>query len=89
MEWAIAYLFIGILEDFLGTLTLRFVLKERVLWAVFTTFVITIISLLVFYSIFVKLNTQTREGIVDIVVYSIGVSLGTLIAMKIKIGGGK
>ena len=89
MIWILIYVLVGILEDFLGTLCLRFVIHERTALAVGTTFVITIISLLVFYSIFVKLNTQTGQGIADIVAYSIGIAIGTYLGMKIKIGGGK
>ena len=86
--WLIIYLIVGMIEDFLGTMTLRMVVKERIWLSTIFTFFINVIGMVVFYSIFVRLTNETEEGIISILVYSIGIAMGTFIAMKVKIKKG-
>ena len=86
MIWLIRYFIVGLIEDFLGTMTLRLVIKERIWLSTIFTFVINVIGMAVFYSIFVRLTTETEDGIIAILVYSLGIASGTFVAMKVKIG---
>jgi len=85
MIWLLVYFIIGVIEDFIGTMTLRFVITDRIWLATITTFVVTVISLVVFYSILVKMMEDSDNGIIAIVVYSLGISIGNFIAMKMKL----
>lgn len=79
---------VGIIEDFIGTMTLRYLIAKRIWATTLSTFVITIISLAVFYGIFVKIDQDERR-ILAIFVYSVGISMGTYLGMKMKMGGDK
>jgi len=74
----------GIIQDFVVTLNWRYIAKEKVALASLFSFLTTVITLGVLYSILTKLD-ETRS-ISAIMVYAIGVATGTLIAMKVKIG---
>lgn len=74
----------GVVQDFVVTLNWRFIAKEKIFLASFFSFLTTMITLLVLYSILTKLD-QTRS-IPAIIIYALGVATGTLIAMKVKIG---
>jgi uncharacterized protein YebE (UPF0316 family) len=74
----------GIIQDFVVTLNWRYIAKEKVALASLFSFLTTVITLGVLYSILTKLD-ETRS-ISAIMIYAIGVATGTLIAMKVKIG---
>jgi len=78
-----AYFLAGVLQDFLVTLNQRFVIKDRVLLAVSTSFLITIVGFVVLYNIISSLDSQ--KSILAIVVYAAGIAVGTFLAMKSKI----
>ncbi|MDD3086915.1 MAG: hypothetical protein PHH45_03220 [Patescibacteria group bacterium] len=73
----------GIVQDFVVTLNWRYIAKEKVLLASLFSFLTTVITLGVLYSILTRLD-ETRS-IPAILAYSIGVATGTFIAMKVKI----
>jgi len=79
----IIYFLAGVLQDVFFTLNIRYVTKERVLLATFSSFLAVIVSMLVLYNIIVKLDSQ--RSIIAIIIYAIGVATGTFLAMKLKI----
>ncbi len=83
MAWLIVYFFAGVLQDFLFTLNLRYVAKSKVFFAVLTSFLVTVVSLLVLYNILTNLDSQ--RSIIAIMVYALGIAAGTFLAMKFKI----
>lgn len=85
--YLILYFFAGILQDFLLTLNWRYIAKHKIAPAVLTSFVVTIVSLLVLYNIITHLNDH--RGIMAIVIYAAGIATGTFLAMKFKIGFGE
>ncbi len=80
----VTYYVVGIIQDFLLTLNWRYVAKNRAVPAVTFSFLTTALSWLVFYNIFSNFDPQ--KNIIEIIVYSVGVGTGTLLAMKFKIG---
>lgn len=78
------YFLAGVLQDFLVTLNQRYVIKNHVVSAMITSFIITIVSLIVLYNIVSSLDPQ--QSIPAIVVYALGIAVGTFLAMKLKIG---
>ena len=82
--YLIIYFLAGILQDFLLTLNYRFIAKDKIALAVLTSFLVTVVSMLVLYNILTKLDTQ--RSIVAIIVYAVGIATGTLLAMKFKYG---
>lgn len=78
------YFFAGVLQDFLVTINQRYVIKNHVLSAMLTSFVITIVGMVVLYNIISSLDPQ--KSIPAIFVYALGISVGTFLAMKFKIG---
>jgi len=85
MPWIfIVYFLVGVLQDFLFTLNLRYVAKEKVFPAVLTSFLTVVISMLVLYNIVTQLGDQ--RGILAIIVYALGIGTGTFLAMKFKLG---
>ncbi len=81
--YLLIYFFAGVLQDFVFTLNIRFVNKERVLFAVLTSFLITVISLLVLYNILTNLDSQ--RSLLAIIIYAAGIATGTYLAMKFKV----
>ncbi|OGI98632.1 hypothetical protein A3H53_01285 [Candidatus Nomurabacteria bacterium RIFCSPLOWO2_02_FULL_40_10] len=81
--YLLIYFFAGVLQDFVFTLNLRFVNKDRILPAVLTSFLITVISLLVLYNILTNLDSQ--RSILAIIIYAAGIATGTYFAMKFKV----
>lgn len=84
----VIFFLVGIAEDFIGTMTLRLLVAKRIVATTLCTFAITLISLAVFYGIFIKIDNDPKR-FVAIVVYSAGIALGTFLAMKVKLGGDK
>lgn len=80
----LAYFLAGVLQDFLVTINQRYVIKNHVVSAMITSFIITIVSLIVLYNIISSLDPQ--KSIPAIIVYALGIAVGTFLAMKLKIG---
>lgn len=81
--YLLIYFFAGVLQDFVFTLNIRFVNKERILPAVLTSFIITVVSLLVLYNILTNLDSQ--RSILAIIIYAAGIATGTYLAMRFKV----
>jgi uncharacterized protein YebE (UPF0316 family) len=79
----IVYFFAGVVQDFLFTINLRFVAKDKVFLSVATSFLTVVVSMLALYNIVTQLDPS--NGVVAIIVYCLGVATGTYFAMKLKI----
>lgn len=84
MTWLLLYFLAGVLQDFLFTLNLRYVARNNLLLAALSSFLVTVVSLLVLYNIITRLDSQ--GSILAIIIYSLGIAIGTVLAMKFKIG---
>ena len=73
----------GVLQDFLFTLSLRFVATDKPIKASPAAFLETIVTLLVLYAILIKLDTD--RSIIASVVYALGIGSGTYIAMRVNL----
>lgn len=82
MPYLILYFFAGLLQDFLVTLNMRFITHKKTLLAVVSSFFATMVGFLVLYDIFIKLDDQ--RSFLAILIYSLGVAVGTLFGMKFK-----
>jgi uncharacterized protein YebE (UPF0316 family) len=82
--YLIIYFFAGVLQDFLFTLNLRYVAKNKVFLAVLTSFLVTVVNLVVLYNILTQLDSQ--RTLVAIIIYALGITTGTFFAMKFKMG---
>jgi uncharacterized protein YebE (UPF0316 family) len=83
MIWLIVYFFAGVVQDFLFTVNLRYVAKNKVFLAVLTSFLVTVVNLLVLYNILTQLDSQ--RTLIAIIIYALGITTGTFLAMKFKI----
>lgn len=72
------------MQNFLFTLNTRFIAKDSVVLAVTTSFLATVVTMLVIYDVLTRLDSQ--ESIIDIVTYALGISTGTFFAVKFKLG---
>jgi hypothetical protein len=84
MSALIIYFFAGVLQDFLFTLNLRYVAKNKIFLAVLTSFLVTVVNLAVLYNILTQFDSQ--RTIIAIIIYSLGITTGTFLAMKFKHG---
>ncbi len=82
--YLLIFYLIGLLQDFLSVLLLRFISRGKTVPAVVLSFITMLIGLLVIYNILTKLETQ--KSMAAIIVYSLGVATGTFFAMKVKRG---
>jgi uncharacterized protein YebE (UPF0316 family) len=80
----ILYFFAGVVQDFIFTLNLRYVAKDNLFLAALTSFLVTVMNLLVLYNILSLIDSQ--RSILAITIYAIGIAMGTIAAMKFKIG---
>jgi len=80
----LAYFFAGVLQDFLFTLNIKYVAVNKIILAMITSFLITVVNLVVLYNILTAMDSQ--RSILAIVVYAAGIATGTFLAMKLKIG---
>ena len=76
----IIYFIAGVVQDYLLTLNWRLIQKERVLPSVIVSFLTTVVSLIVLYSILTRLDSD--RSILAITVYALGIAVGTFLAMK-------
>jgi len=74
------YFIAGVVQDYLLTINWRLVQKERAFLATIFSFLTTVVSLIVLYSILTRLDTD--RSILAITVYALGIAVGTFIAMK-------
>ncbi len=79
----IVYFFAGVLQDFLFTVNLRYVSKDKIFMSVATSFLTVVVSMLALYNIVTQLDPA--NGIPAIIIYCLGVAFGTYLAMKFKI----
>ena len=80
----IVYFIVGIIQDFFFTLNLRYVAREKIMPAIFTSFITVVISMSVLFNIITKLSDE--RGILAIIIYAAGIGVGTFLAMKFKLG---
>ncbi len=78
------YFLAGVLQDFLFTVNLRYVAKNKVFLAVLTSFLVTIVNLIALYNILTQLDPN--KTISTIIAYALGITTGTFLAMKFKSG---
>jgi len=78
------YFLVGVVQDFLTTLNWRYVAKDKVLPAMLFSFLTTAVGMLVLYNIITQLDPN--RSILAILVYSLGITVGTFLAMKFKAG---
>lgn len=74
------YFVVGIVQDYLWTLNVRYVAQHRVLPASLSSFFTTVVSMLVLYNILSKLDSE--KSILAILIYSLGIAVGTVLGMK-------
>lgn len=87
MKWTIrwlVYFFTGVFVEFLTTIYTRSVSDSKIFLAVTTSFAITFLSFLIFYSILEKMN-KTKRKVLAIFIYCLGVAAGTTIGMLFRI----
>ena len=77
------YFLAGILQDFLLTLNFRYIAKDKIIPAAIYSFLVTVVSMLVLYNILTQLDNN--RSLVAIVVYALGIAIGTALGMKAKI----
>jgi len=82
--YLIVYFLAGVLQDFLFTMNLRYVAKNKVLLAMLVSFLVTVVNLVVLYNILTQLNPN--ETMSAIIFYAFGITAGTFLAMKFKVG---
>jgi hypothetical protein len=80
----IIYFVVGIVQDFFVTLNWRYVAKDKVAPALTFSFLTTVVNMIVLYNIINELNPN--RSILVILVYSLGITFGTYLAMKFKPG---
>jgi hypothetical protein len=83
MIWLIIYFFAGVLQDFLATLNVRYIAKNKILASMLSSFLMTVVGLLVLYNILTSLDSE--RSIIAIIIYALGITGGTFLAMKFKI----
>jgi uncharacterized protein YebE (UPF0316 family) len=79
----VIYFLAGVLQDFLLTLNWRFIAKEKAVPAAVLSFAVTVVTMLVLYNILTQLDRQ--RSITAIIVYALGIGLGTILGIKTKI----
>jgi uncharacterized protein YebE (UPF0316 family) len=80
----LVYFLVGVLQDFLLTLNWRYIAKDKIVPATVLSFIVTITSMLVLYNIFMQLDKD--RSLTAIIVYALGIAVGTVLGMKTKIG---
>ena len=77
------YFLAGLVQDVIFTLNIRFVTKEKIGWAVITSFAVTMVSMTALYTILTNLDSQ--RSLPAIVAYASGISCGTFLGMKFRL----
>ena len=76
------YFLVGIVQDVLWTLNVRYVANDKPVLASIFSALTAMVSLTVFYNILTRLDGE--KSILAIIVYSIGIGLGTFFGMTSK-----
>jgi len=85
MDWfLILYFLAGVLQDFLVTLNLRYINQDKLLSAMSSSFIATVVSLIVLYNLITSLDPN--KSVIAIIIYALGVAFGTFLGMKFKHG---
>ncbi len=87
MIYLLIYFVAGIIQDFVLTLNWQFVARHKPLPATFFSFLATFFSWVIFYDVLTRLDGD--RSLVAIIVYSLGIGVGTYLAMKSGIGAEK
>lgn len=74
------YFAVGVLQDFFWTFNVKYVAKEQPVMASAFSFFTSLVSLGVFYDILSRLDTD--RSWIAIIIYSLGIAVGTFAAMK-------
>lgn len=80
--YLVLYFLVGVLQDILFTLNVRFVAVRKALPASIFSFLVTVVNLFVIYNIITKLSAE--RGFMAIIIYALGIGTGTLLATKLK-----
>lgn len=81
------YFAVGVVQDFFFTMNARYIVEKKVFPAVIYSFLTVVMNLLVLYNILSDLDAE--RSIPAIIVYSLGIALGTFVAMKLPKFRGK
>lgn len=76
------YFIVGVVQDFFFTLNSRYIAEKRVWPAVGFSFLTVSMSMVVLYNILNELDSE--QSILAIFIYSLGITLGTYLAMKFQ-----
>lgn len=82
IERLIIYFAAGIVSTLLETLNVRFITKGKALQASLITFSVVLIGFGVLFDIIANLN---QSGFLGIVIYAIGVGIGTFIGTNLRL----
>lgn len=82
-SYLIIYFLVGILQDLLGTLNIRFIALHKLWPAVISSFLTVVVAMLVLYNILSDFDSQ--RSIPAIIAYAAGIAVGTFFAMKFKL----
>lgn len=78
----IIYFTVGVIQDFFFTLNSRYIAEKKVFPAVVFSFLTILMSMVVLYNILNEINSE--QSILAIFIYSLGIALGTYLAMKFE-----
>ncbi|MBI2054015.1 MAG: hypothetical protein HYT36_01655 [Candidatus Staskawiczbacteria bacterium] len=78
----IIYFIVGVIQDFFFTLNSRYIAEKKVWPATAFSFLTILMSMVVLYNILNELDSE--KSIAAIFFYSVGISLGTYLAMKFE-----
>ncbi len=76
------YFLVGVVQDFFFTLNSKYIAEKKVWPAVAFSFLTILMSMVVLYNILNELDSE--KSIVAIFIYSLGIALGTYLAMKFE-----
>jgi len=82
-SYLIIFFLVGILQDVLATLNIRFIASHKIWPATVSAFLTVVVAMLVLYNILSDLDSQ--RSIPAIVAYATGIAVGTFLAMKLKL----
>lgn len=76
------YFLVGVVQDFFFTLNSKYIAEKKIWPAVGFSFLTILMSMVVLYNILNELDSE--KSIVAIFIYSLGIALGTYLAMKFE-----
>jgi uncharacterized protein YebE (UPF0316 family) len=82
-SYIIIFFLVGILQDLLATLNVRFIALHKIWPATVSSFLTIVVAMLVLYNILGDLDSQ--RSIPAIIAYATGIAVGTFFAMKFKL----